>query len=151
MKLTLDRDDLKETRKEVACSLTKFKHFNAQAQRAILLVGKATFQEYDRSSYNVIYPPKQEQSRSKAMLGQVSHTQRGFEYIKFTDLNKQECSVQQSSLAVYQQPGTSAIWLGTNERMHLSFEQVKELIATLQKWVDDGTFQQEQGNDNQNP
>jgi len=71
----------------------------------------------------------------------VKHTQRGFEIIEFKDYNSQECSLQQSSLAIYVQPGTSAIWFGVgNERMHLSDKEVKKLLPHLQQWLEKGTF-----------
>lgn len=83
----------------------------------------------------------------------IDHTGRGFELIKFKDRYGAECSLQQSSLADFEQPGSSAIWFGLcgNEpkrhmgeslgmRMHLSFEQVKGLIPILQRWVDTGSF-----------
>lgn len=56
MKLTLDRDDLKEEFKDIACSRTRFEHFTSDAQDAILVVGRATFYEWDRRSYNAIHP-----------------------------------------------------------------------------------------------
>lgn len=56
MKLTLDRIDLRQEHEGIRCSLTKLEHFVDKAQRAIELVGKATFFEYDRSTYNMIYP-----------------------------------------------------------------------------------------------
>lgn len=72
----------------------------------------------------------------------VQTSQRGFEYIKFQDHNGQECSLQQSSLAIYEEPGTSAVWLGTDEeRMHLTRSQVKQLIVHLKRWIEDGTLQ----------
>ena len=80
-------------------------------------------------------------------------TERGFERIEFHDRYGKECSLQQSSLATFMEPGTSAIWLGCEHesidpkdggplggRMHLSLDQVKRLIPLLQKWVDDGCF-----------
>ncbi len=74
---------------------------------------------------------------------EVDHTARGFELIEFTDRNGQDCSLQQSSAADFQDPGTSAVWFGVGEtRMHLSLEQVKELIPFLQAWVDNGSFKQ---------
>lgn len=58
MKLTVDREDLKPEFVDTNCSLTLFEYFKKDVQIAILTVGKATFQEYDRSNYNVIYAPK---------------------------------------------------------------------------------------------
>lgn len=54
-------------------------------------------------------------------LGNITKTERGFECIEFEDYNKEPCSLQASSLAIYRQPGTSAIWLGckNNGKLHL--------------------------------
>ena len=90
-------------------------------------------------------------------------TSRGFDYYQFKDHYGVDCSLQKSSLAE-----EDAIWLGVEEcnpkimasqvmeggtgwvkypvhpdvqmttRMHLSVEQVKELIPLLQKFVDTG-------------
>lgn len=57
MKLILDREDLEREYADINCSQTKFKHFRISVQQAIREAGKATFQEYDGSNYNVIYPP----------------------------------------------------------------------------------------------
>jgi hypothetical protein len=74
-------------------------------------------------------------------LGLVTRTERGFEVIDFQDLYNKECSLQQSSLAVYWEPGTSAVWLGQGEdRMHLGEEQVQSLVTVLQRWLDTGSF-----------
>lgn len=62
MKLTLDRLDLRKEYKDISCSKTKFGHFSDKAQVAIRTVGRAVFYEYDRSSYNAIYPPKVEKA-----------------------------------------------------------------------------------------
>ena len=45
-------------------------------------------------------------------LGKVELTGRGFEIIKFLDRYGVPCSLQMSSLADYEEPGTSAVWLG---------------------------------------
>ena len=72
---------------------------------------------------------------------EVRKTDRGFEVIDFNDQYGEECSLQQSSLAIYQPPGTSAVWFGVNKnRMHLTLEQVKELLPYLQAWVENGSF-----------
>jgi hypothetical protein len=74
----------------------------------------------------------------------IEKTNRGFEIINFTDHYKVPCSLQQSSLAEYEPPGTSAIWFGVDERrMHLSLKQVKELIPILTNWVNSGSFKKE--------
>ncbi len=48
-------------------------------------------------------------------LGAVERTSRGFEIVNFTDHYGTKCSLQASSLAIYQKPGTSAIWLGVDD------------------------------------
>ncbi len=48
-------------------------------------------------------------------LGKVSKNERGFEFVKFNDLYNAECSLQMSSLAHYEKPGTSAVWLGVDD------------------------------------
>ncbi len=71
----------------------------------------------------------------------VTLTERGFEIIEFKDLYDKACSLQQSSLALYAVPGTSAVWLGAgSERMHLSVEQVKSLVSRLLRWAETGSF-----------
>lgn len=81
-------------------------------------------------------------------LGEIIRTDRGFQLIRFRDHNGSNSTLQQSSLAIYEQPGTSAVWLGIEgERMHLNLEQVKDLIEALQNWVDEGTFDKEEAGD----
>lgn len=61
-------------------------------------------------------------------------TQRGFTLIKFEDLYSQKCSLQKSSLAT-----EDAIWFGVHDqRMHLSREQVKELLPFLIQFTEIG-------------
>lgn len=48
-------------------------------------------------------------------LGTVKNTERGFEVIGFKDYYGSPCSIQQSSLAIYEQPGSSAIWIGVDD------------------------------------
>jgi len=48
-------------------------------------------------------------------LGEHKHTARGFALVEFLDAYGVKCSIQASSLAKYEQPGTSAIWLGVND------------------------------------
>jgi hypothetical protein len=50
-----------------------------------------------------------------AGLGAVETTARGFEVVKFADIYGAPCSLQASSLAVYEKPGTSAVWLGPDD------------------------------------
>jgi len=61
MKLELDRLDLKhEHRETLSCSKVDFPHLTAEAAAAVRVVGKATFYEFDRSNYNVVYAPEEE-------------------------------------------------------------------------------------------
>ena len=76
-------------------------------------------------------------------LGELQRTDRGFEFIEFKDRYGVDCSLQQSSLAEYTQPGASAVWLGTKDRMHLDRMQVGMLIQHLQCWLKTGSFQKE--------
>ncbi|MES0334756.1 MAG: hypothetical protein SFH39_00140 [Candidatus Magnetobacterium sp. LHC-1] len=92
-----------------------------------------------------------------------SKTNRGFNLIEFLDLYETKCNIQKSSLAT-----EDAIWFGVENanpqimaskvieggvgwakypvsddvqfttRMHLSRENVKELLPILQKFVDTG-------------
>lgn len=91
---------------------------------------------------------------------QMNKTNRGFDIAKFTDLYNNECSLQKSSLAT-----EDAIWLGisntkltvfedeskgkykiidmpenlsVNTRMHLSRQQVADLLPFLQNFVETG-------------
>ena len=85
--------------------------------------------------------PQAPEGGEVAELGEVTTTARGFELIEFLDCYDKPCSLQQSSLAIYQDPGTSAIWLGQgDDRMHLKEDQVKALITHLQRWLDNGSF-----------
>jgi len=77
-------------------------------------------------------------------------TSRGFSLIEFKDMYDQPCSLQKSSIAT-----EDCIWLGVHDqidlntkqvigpaqRMHLTQEQVKELIPLLQKFVDTGELE----------
>lgn len=72
---------------------------------------------------------------------EIKKTERGFELISFKDFYGAECSLQQSSLALYDKPGMSAIWFGQGDaRMHINLELMKELLPHLQNWVKDGSF-----------
>lgn len=77
----------------------------------------------------------------------VETTGRGFEIIKFEDHNKQSCSLQQSSGIgdyedAYDRPGSSFLWFGIDgQRMHLSREQVADLIQHLQAWSKSGSLE----------
>lgn len=72
------------------------------------------------------------------MLGKVKKNQRNLEYIEFEDEHNIKCAIQQSGL----ETKSPAIWVGRdNNMMHLELEQVKELIETLNKWVENGNFE----------
>ena len=88
-------------------------------------------------------------------LGPIEQTQRGFEVVAFDDHYGAACTLQQSSLAVYEKPGSSAVWLGCEKntephhvtgdalspRMHLTRDQVSALVAHLTKWLAHGSFE----------
>jgi hypothetical protein len=87
-------------------------------------------------------------------MSEISYTQRGFARVEFTDRNGVRCSLQKSSIAT-----EDCIWLGCsdpepkvlvlnegwkpvdipgllcNTRMHLTREQVEELLPLLQRFV----------------
>lgn len=98
-------------------------------------------------------------------LAKEKQTSRGFALLQFKDHNGVRCSLQTSSLAIYEEPGTSAIWLGCDDanprhlipgegwkpiampkdylsdtRIHLNREQVDALILHLQQWMRTGSF-----------
>jgi hypothetical protein len=74
---------------------------------------------------------------------ETTRTARGFPVQRFTDLYGSECSVQDSSLA-----DCDAIWFGVDKdsdgrectRMHLTCEQVAELLPALQRFVATGSI-----------
>lgn len=83
----------------------------------------------------------------------VKKTARNFEIIEFKDYYGCDCSLQQSSLAKYEQPGSSAVWLGCDKnarhsvtgeemspRMHLDRKLVRQLVTRLQHWLKNGSF-----------
>ena len=95
------------------------------------------------------------QKGKKTPLGVVEFTSREFRMIRFKDRYNTPCSLQQSSIADYEPPGSSAVWLGVDKqapehdgifdaanqtRMHLDLKQVKALIAVLEMWVATGEF-----------
>jgi hypothetical protein len=77
-------------------------------------------------------------------LGEVKETARGFDVIDFVDRNGVACSVQVSSIADFDTPGTSAIFIGANEkapgspRAHLTRDQAEGLIVALHTWLKTG-------------
>ena len=52
---------------------------------------------------------------SEKRLGIERVTDRGFRIVEFFDRYGIKCSLQASSLAEFEEPGTSAVWLGPNE------------------------------------
>lgn len=76
----------------------------------------------------------------------IEKTSRGFAIVEFVDAYGKECSLQESSLV------EPHIWLGcknntqphhvtgemTSPRMHLSQQQVKELLPLLKKFAKTG-------------
>lgn len=76
-------------------------------------------------------------------LNEVGKTPRGFELIEFKDHYDKHCTLQQSSVMIYEgPPGSSAVWLGQGEnRMHLNHEQVTALVAHLSAWLQTGSFE----------
>lgn len=69
---------------------------------------------------------------------QPKMTQRGFLMFEFKDHYDADCTIQESSLVVDEEKG-ACIWFGTyRDRMHLSQEQVKELLPILQHFAEYG-------------
>ncbi len=72
-------------------------------------------------------------------LGDLTHTHRGFELIEFKDHYGTPCSLHASSLAENVKPGTSAVWLGTDDADPKVLAKEAHLVGvdTLQKtgWV----------------
>ena len=73
-------------------------------------------------------------------LGEYSNTDRGFPLVKFKDHYEKECSLQASSLALYAQPGISAVWLGADRETPkiMAKDALKHGIKTTETtgWVD---------------
>lgn len=72
-----------------------------------------------------------------------SNTERGFQLVEFSDYFGEKCSIQQSSAAIYTEPGAGALWVGRNYperkfRMHLDDPQVRILCSYLQHWLRTG-------------
>lgn len=66
----------------------------------------------------------------------IKKTQRGFDLIEFVDHYGAACSLQKSSLAT-----EDCIWLGTNtNRMHLTQEQISQLLPHLHEFVEAGNI-----------
>lgn len=65
---------------------------------------------------------------------EIAQTERRFDLIRFTDRCGQKCKLQKSSNTT-----EDSIWLGVLEdAMHLTRQQVKELLPFLQNFVDRG-------------
>ena len=74
---------------------------------------------------------------------EIKTTQRGFAFIEFIDRYGKACSLQESSLAT-----ENCIWFGIDRltnRMHLTQEQVRDLLPYLQKFVEAGKIQEMKG------
>lgn len=56
MRLELDRNDLKPEYQNRNISQIQFEHLTDKAQCAVRVVGRGTLYEWDRRSYNTIYP-----------------------------------------------------------------------------------------------
>lgn len=77
-----------------------------------------------------------------------TNTNRGFELIDFKDAGGHLCSLQESSSTV------PRIWVGMNKgthiegqccaRMHLDIETAKEVVKYMQRWIETGSFQDEE-------
>lgn len=80
------------------------------------------------------------------LLGPSYRTERGFEYLEFSDRFNEKCLLQESSLAELTTPGTSAVWLGQKggHRMLLNRKMVESLIWHLRNWLENDTFQKEE-------
>lgn len=96
-----------------------------------------------------IRPGEKTQSKTGiSPLGPVVLDDFGFDHVIFRDSYERTCVVGHSSVAVFEPPGSSALWIGlvdvTRENqkaaMHLSFVQVRDLVATLQGWLDRGSI-----------
>ncbi len=88
-------------------------------------------------------PEDRDPIEDEKITWQVEHTGRGFEIVRFSDRNASDyvLSLQQSSAAIYEIPGTGAIWLGPSEdRMHLDLPMVRELHRLLGNWIESGSF-----------
>lgn len=72
-------------------------------------------------------------------LGPQTTNGRGFKQIRFTDYYDVPCSLQASSLAIYQQPGISAVWLGTDDAlpkvMHQDAARLGVKTDATEGWV----------------
>lgn len=61
-----------------------------------------------------------------------SITDRNFARIDFEDVNKEPCSIQESSMA----NEGCFLWLGTNKnRMHLDKKTAKAIVTEIEYWL----------------
>ena len=81
------------------------------------------------------------------MIIEERTTERGFEFVLFHDSKGSSCSIQQSSAIgdfpdAVKHPGTSFLWIGRDgsDRMHISREQVPQIIEILQRWARTGAL-----------
>lgn len=79
MKLTLDREDLRPEHVNLSCSKVRYEHLTDEAQAAVRVVGRATFQEYDRSNYNVVYGPAGNGDARNARVALVAAVTRAYQ------------------------------------------------------------------------
>jgi hypothetical protein len=92
--------------------------------------------------------PRPEKKLGQTPLGQVQLDDFDFEQVIFEDSYERPCVIGQSSVAEFEPPGSSALWIGLasmthdgqKAAMHLSLNQVRALIATLEIWVKRGTL-----------
>jgi hypothetical protein len=61
MELKLYDEDLRDEFKDVNTSMTQFKHFNSQAQKAVMAVGRGLYIGPRGDTHNAIYPPVRQQ------------------------------------------------------------------------------------------
>lgn len=105
---------------------------------------EATYEEVHKREF---YDDPEDEDALKFTRGDTS---RGFNFLSFRDRYDADCSLQQSSLALCEPPGSGAIWLGVDKtgegkdvesgRMHLTYKQVPKLIEALEYWLEHGTF-----------
>ena len=72
-----------------------------------------------------------------------SKTERGFGIAEWNDIYGFPCELQESSIALLEQPGAGAVWLGRGDnRMHLDRTQVKMLVRMLVEWLGSGQVEE---------
>ncbi len=76
------------------------------------------------------------------MTWRVEETENGgYEKVLLLDLNGVLGSLQQSSVALCEPPGSSAVWLGPEgHRLHMKLSHVKQLHHLLGNWIESGSF-----------